>query len=182
MDHLLYPPNPEKRPLSILFLCDRIIEPGNYTRTVVSEQIISTSARAFLEDSGWRGWYQYSLYFASVTAQAYLYFGLLYDIFAKFRVSISAADFVEYSEDAGRKVVTLRKLESMVDQVRGKNRGYSQIITTKKSERCWQMPYARLKIFTTYPTWKILCACLFRRSYGPLCSFLLSSIVYFPGD
>jgi hypothetical protein len=34
----------------------------------------------------------------------------LQDVFAEFRVPIRVADFVEYSEDAGCKVVTLRKL------------------------------------------------------------------------
>jgi len=48
----------------------------------------------------------------------------LRDVFAKFRVSIRTADFVEYSKDAGRKVVTLRKLEGIVDQIWKENKEY----------------------------------------------------------
>jgi hypothetical protein len=69
-------------------------------------------------------WYKGGPHLASVTAQAYLYFSLLHDVFAKFRVSIRAADFIKYSKDAGRKVVNLRKLEGIVDQIWKENKEY----------------------------------------------------------
>jgi hypothetical protein len=69
-------------------------------------------------------WYKVAAHSASVTAQAYHYFGLLHDVFAKFPISIRAADFVEYFKDAGRKVVTLRKLGGTVDQIWKENKEY----------------------------------------------------------
>jgi len=178
MDHLPYHPNPDERPLLIPYICGYEIEPLNRSRTVVSEQIISTSARAFLGALQGRSWHEEGSQIACSTAQAYLYFGLLHDVFAEFCVRIRAADFVEYSEDAGCKVVSLRKLESMVGRLWKDSRGYfkdGDRISMRTIFLSNVLGEAE-KIRDTSDLEKIWSACLFRRSCGPRGSSLVSSL------